>query len=50
MRGKTLAKTVLTLFFAVSTVFIAQAARKDGITKVRDATAQFQHTQAARDT
>lgn len=49
MRRKTLARTVLTAIFAVSTVLIAQAAKKDSITKVREATAQFHHTQAARD-
>lgn len=49
MSHKTLAQALLTVIFAVSTVFIAQAAGKDDITKVREATAQFHRNPAARD-
>lgn len=48
MKHKTLVNTVLIVIFTTSTVFIAQAASKDDMTKVRDATAQFQRTPAAR--
>ena len=48
MKHKTFAKTILIAFFAASTVFVAQAASQDDITKVREATSQFQHTPAAR--
>jgi hypothetical protein len=48
MKHKTLVNTLLIVIFTTSTMFIAQAASKDDITKVREATAQFQRTPAAR--
>ena len=48
MRRTSLIKTILLAVFIMSTVIIAQAASKDGITKVREVTAGFQHTAAAR--
>jgi hypothetical protein len=48
MKHKTLVSTVLIVIFTAGTFFMAQAASKDDITKVREATAGFQHTAAAR--
>jgi hypothetical protein len=48
MIHKTLFNTILIVMFTTSAVFIAQAAGKDDITKVREATAQFHRTPAAR--
>lgn len=48
MKRKTLVNTVLIVIFTTIAVFIAQAASKDDITRVREATAQFQRTPAAR--
>jgi hypothetical protein len=48
MKPKTLFHTVFTVIFTTSAVFIAQAAGKDDLTKMREATAQFHRTPAAR--
>lgn len=48
MIRKTLLTTGLIAFLATATVFIVQAASEDNITRVREATAQFQRTPAAR--
>jgi hypothetical protein len=48
MMHKTLFNTILIVMFTTSAVFIAQAAGKDDITKVRESTAQFHRTPAAR--
>jgi len=48
MKHKTLVITELIVIFTAGTMFIAQAAGKDDITKVREATAQFHRTPAAR--
>jgi hypothetical protein len=48
MKHKTLVSTVLIVIFTAGTFFMAQAASKDDITKVRESTAQFQRTPAAR--
>jgi len=48
MKHKTLVNRALSVIFAASSVIIAQAASKDDITKVRESTAQFQRTPAAR--
>jgi hypothetical protein len=48
MKPKTLVNTILIVIFTTSTVLIAQAASKDDITKVREATAQLQSTLGAR--
>jgi hypothetical protein len=48
MRPTPLIKTILLAVFIMSTMIIAQAASKDDITKVREITAGFQYTAAAR--
>ena len=48
MIRKTFITMILIVFLATATVFIVQAASKDDLTRVREATAQFQHTPAAR--
>jgi hypothetical protein len=48
MKHKTFVNTILIVIFTTSTAFIAHAASKDDITKVREATTQFQRTPAAR--
>ena len=49
MKPKTLVNTVLTSIFIMSAVLVVHAASKDDITRVREATAQFHLTPAARD-
>jgi hypothetical protein len=48
MKHETLVKVTLTVVFATSTAFIVQAAGKDDLTKIREATAHFQRTPEAR--
>jgi hypothetical protein len=48
MKLDSLVKAGFTLLFATSTLFIAQAAGQNEIAKVREATARFQRTPAAR--
>ena len=48
MKLRGVVRAFLVAIFAASTVFIEQAAGKDDVTKVREATAQFHHTPAAR--
>lgn len=48
MKRETFVKAMLIAIFTTSTVFITRAASKDDIAEVRDATAQFHRTPAAR--